>query len=150
LTRRKFIDVLKWAWIVVVLLGAGWYFYRHYQEISQYLGTISIIRLILCFLLLMAGKLALSDISRLSLKKVYYSMPYSEALTITSHPAGKVSPGRYLAFCGKVWSLQGKRHFHKKYHPGDGDRKFVAAIVRRYCGRGCFSGFKQGNCLSIH
>jgi uncharacterized membrane protein YbhN (UPF0104 family) len=110
LTRRKFIDVLKWAWIVVVLLGAGWYFYRHYQEISQYLGTISIIRLILCFLLLMAGKLALSDISRLSLKKVYYSMPYSEALTITTvTQLGKYLPGGIWHFAGKfgVYRVKG-------------------------------------------
>ncbi len=110
MTRRKFIEILKWVWIVVVLLGAGWYFYRHYQEISQYLGTISITRLVLCFFLLLAGKFALSDISRLSLKKINYPMPYTEALTITTvTQLGKYLPGGIWHFAGKfgVYKLKG-------------------------------------------
>jgi hypothetical protein len=106
-TRRKFIEILKWVWIVVVLLGAGWYFYRHYQEISQYLGTISITRLVLCFFLLLAGKFALSDIARLSLKKINYSMPYTEALTITT----VTQLGKYLP--GGIWHFAGKFGFYK-------------------------------------
>jgi len=106
-TRRKLIEILKWVWIAAVLLGAGWYFYRHYQEISPYLGTISIGRLIICFLLLLAGKLAISDISRLSLKKITYDMPYTEALAITA-----VSQlGKYLP--GGLWHLAGKFGFLK-------------------------------------
>ncbi len=106
MTRRKLIEILKWVWIVVVLIGAGWYFYRHYQEISQYLGTISVTRLIFCFLLLLAGKLALSDISRLSLKKINYAMPYTEALTITTvTPAGQISSRRHLAFRRQIRRL---------------------------------------------
>lgn len=110
MTRRKIIELLKWVWIVVVLLVAGWYFYRHYQEISQYLGTISITRLVLCFLLLLAGKLAISDISRLSLKKINYSMPYTEALTITTvTQLGKYLPGGIWHFAGKfgVYRVKG-------------------------------------------
>ncbi len=102
MNRRKLIDILKWAWIALVLLGAGWYFYRHYQEISQYLGTLSIARLALCFLLLLAGKLAISDIARLSLKKIAYAMPYTEALTITT----VTQLGKYLP--GGIWHLAGK------------------------------------------
>jgi len=106
-TRRKVIEILKWVWIAAVLLGAGWYFYRHYQEISQYLGTISVVRLIACFLLLLAGKMAISDISRMALKKINYSMPYSEALAITT-----VSQlGKYLP--GGLWHLAGKFGFLK-------------------------------------
>ena len=107
MTRRKLIDVLKWVWIIVVLLGAGWYFYRHYQEISQYLSTISITRLAFCFLLLLVGKLTLSEISRLSLKKINYSMPYHEALTITA----VTQLGKYLP--GGIWHFAGKFGFYK-------------------------------------
>lgn len=107
MTRRRLIEILKWAWIAAVLLGAGWYFYRHYQEISRYLGSISVIRLIVCFLLLLAGKLAISDISRLSLKKINFAMPYTEALAITT-----VSQlGKYLP--GGLWHLAGKFGFLK-------------------------------------
>ena len=110
MTRRKLIEFLKWVWIVVVLLGAGWYFYRHYQEISQYLGTISVTRLVFSFILLLAGKLAISDISRLSLKKINYSMPYTEALTITTvTQLGKYLPGGIWHFAGKfgVYRVKG-------------------------------------------
>lgn len=110
MTRRKIIDILKWLWIVIVLLGAGWYFYRHFQEISQYLGTISITRLILCFLLLLTSKLVLSDISRLSLKKINYSIPYTEAMTITAvTQLGKYLPGGIWHFAGKfgIYKVKG-------------------------------------------
>ena len=108
--RHKIINFLKWVWIIVVLLGAGWYFYRHYQEISQFLETISPMRLIACFFLLLIGKLALADISRLSLKKVGYLMPFKEALTITSvTQLGKYLPGGIWHFAGKygVYKVKG-------------------------------------------
>lgn len=100
--RKKLVDALKWLWIIAVLAGAGWYFYRHYQEISAYLGTLSIPRITLCFLLLLAGKLLLSDVARLSLKKTDWKMPYPEALAITSFTQlGKYLPGGIWHFAGK-------------------------------------------------
>ena len=115
MTRRKIIEILKWVWIALVLLGAGWYFFRHYQEISQYLVSISITRLILCFLLLLAGKLTISDISRLSLMKINYKMPYTEALSITTvSQLGKYLPGGIWHFAGKFGFLKIKGISTKK------------------------------------
>jgi glycosyltransferase 2 family protein len=110
LKRSKFIDILKWVWIVVVLFGAGWYFYQHYLDISQYLDTVVIPRLLLSFGLLFIAKLLLSDVARLSLRKINYSMPYTEAMTINSiTQLGKYLPGGIWHFAGKfgIYKVKG-------------------------------------------
>jgi len=99
---KNLVNYLKWFWIVAVLGGAGWYFYSHFQEISGYLSTLSISRIILSTFLFLVGKFLLSDITRLSLKKVGRHIPYSEAFSITSvTQLGKYLPGGIWHFAGK-------------------------------------------------
>jgi hypothetical protein len=99
---KKLINYLKWFWIIAVLGGAGWYFYTHFQEISGYLATLSISRIILSTFLFLVGKFLLSDITRLSLKKVNRNIPYGEAFSITSiTQLGKYLPGGIWHFAGK-------------------------------------------------
>lgn len=100
--RKKLTAIIKWVWIAAVLAAAGWYFYSHYLEISTYLGTLSIPRILLSALFLLAGKLLLSDITRLSLKKVGWNISYRDALSITSvSQLGKYLPGGIWHFAGK-------------------------------------------------
>ena len=99
---KKLINYLKWFWIIAVLAGAGWYFYSHFQEISGYLSTLSISRVLISTILFLVGKFLLSDITRLSLKKVDRIIPYSEAFSITSvTQLGKYLPGGIWHFAGK-------------------------------------------------
>ena len=107
---KKLVNFLKWLWVAVVLVGAVWYFYSHFQEISGYLSTLSISRILLSIFLLFIGKFLLSDITRLSLKKVDWVIPYSEALSITSiTQLGKYLPGGIWHFAGKfgVYKVKG-------------------------------------------
>jgi hypothetical protein len=107
---KKLINYLKWFWILAVLAGAGWYFYTHFQEISGYLSTLSISRILISTLLFLAGKFLLSDITRLSLKKVGRAIPYSEAFSITSiTQLGKYLPGGIWHFAGKfgIYKIMG-------------------------------------------
>lgn len=91
---KNLVNLLKWIWLAVVLAGAGWYFYSHFQEISGYLATLSIPRILLSAGLLLIGKALLSDITRLSLNKVDWVIPYKEAFSITSiTQLGKYLPG---------------------------------------------------------
>lgn len=105
--RGKLLDILKWVWIVAVLGGATWYFYRNYQEISGYLETISLPRIALSVFLLVISKMALSDLTRFSLKKVGTSIEYKDAFTITSI----TQLGKYLP--GGVWHIAGKFGIYK-------------------------------------
>ncbi len=105
--RKKILDILKWAWFVAVIVGAGYYFKRNYQEISNYLETISIGRVFLSVLLVLIGKFVLPDLTRISLKKIGYSISYKEALTITSI----TQLGKYLP--GGIWHVAGKFGMYK-------------------------------------
>jgi hypothetical protein len=99
---KKLVNYLKWFWIIAVLAGAGWYFYTHFQEISGYLTTLSISRILISTILFLVGKFLLSDITRLSLKKVGRVISYSEAFSITSvTQLGKYLPGGIWHFAGK-------------------------------------------------
>ena len=99
---KKLINYLKWFWIIAVLAGAGWYFYTHFQEISGYLSSLSLSRILISTILFLVGKFLLSDITRLSLKKVSRIIPYSEAFSITSvTQLGKYLPGGIWHFAGK-------------------------------------------------
>ena len=106
-TRKKLLEALKKLWFAAVIVGAGYYFYRNYREISVYLETISLIRVGLSVLLVIIGKLALSDITRFSLKKVGCGIAYKDALTITS----VTQLGKYLP--GGIWHVAGKLGIYK-------------------------------------
>lgn len=105
--RKKILDVLKWVWFVAVLIGAAYYFKRNYQEISGYLKTISLGRVGLSVLFLFLGKFTLSDLTRISLKKVDHDIDYKDALTITS----VTQLGKYLP--GGIWHVAGKFGIYK-------------------------------------
>jgi hypothetical protein len=105
--RNKILNVLKWVWFVAVILGAGYYFYKNYQKISVYLETISAWRIALSFVFLFLGKFALSDLTRLSLKKIDVDLDYKDALTITSI----TQLGKYLP--GGIWHVAGKFGIYK-------------------------------------
>jgi len=105
--KKKFLEIIKWLWIVLVICGAGYYFYKNYQDISGYLESISVIRLLGSFALLLVGKLALSEMTRFSLKKIDVNIDYTNALTITS----VTQLGKYLP--GGIWHIAGKFGIYK-------------------------------------
>lgn len=110
LNRKKFISILKWSWITVVVLAAGWYFYTRYQEIAAYLSTLSMARLALSLLILFIGKFIVAEITRISLSRVGVRVGFFEALTITFvTQLGKYLPGGIWHFAGKfgVYKLKG-------------------------------------------
>jgi len=102
LSRKKVINILKWVWLLAVLAFAGWYLVTHFQEIRENLKAVSAERLVLSVFLLFIGKFFLSDLTRLSLKKVNWKMEYTDALSVTSvTQLGKYLPGGIWHFAGK-------------------------------------------------
>ena len=100
--RKKVLDAAKWIWFIAVIIGAGYYFKRNYQDISGYLESVSVTRVVLSFLFVFIGKFVLSDLTRISLKKIGYTISYKDALTITSI----TQLGKYLP--GGIWHVAGK------------------------------------------
>ena len=102
MNRKKIVDILKWVWLFAVLSFAGWYLITHFQEIRANLRTVSTWRLLLSVFLVFIGKFLLSDLTRLSLKKVNWKMDYTDALSVTSvTQLGKYLPGGIWHFAGK-------------------------------------------------
>ena len=104
---KKLLNLLKWVWAIAVIAGALYYFFKNYQDISVYLKTISLSRVLLSFVMLFIGKFTLSEITRVSLRKVGYSITYPEALSITS----VTQLGKYLP--GGIWHVAGKFGIYK-------------------------------------
>ena len=105
--RKKILDILKWVWFVAVIIGAAYYFHRNYNNISGYLETISLGRVGLSIVIILLGKFALSDLTRISLGKIDYKIDYKDALTITSI----TQLGKYLP--GGIWHVAGKFGMYK-------------------------------------
>ena len=110
MNRNKIIEIVKWVWLIAVLGGTGWYIYRNFREIGNYLANVSAFRLLISILLLFIGKFVLADMTRLSLKKADCEVSYKEALSINSvTQLGKYLPGGIWHFAGKfsVYKLKG-------------------------------------------
>ena len=110
MNRNKFLNVLKWVWILAVIVGAGWYLFDHFQEISEYLNSMSVFRLMVSFILMLIGKLVISDFTRLSLNQVAWPTSYADALSVTAvTQLGKYLPGGIWHFAGKfgVYKFRG-------------------------------------------
>ena len=105
--RKKILDVLKWVWFAAVIIGAAYYFHRNYNVISGYMETISLGRVGLSVVIVLLGKFALSDLTRISLRKIDYKIDYKDALTITS----LTQLGKYLP--GGIWHVAGKFGMYK-------------------------------------
>ena len=107
---KKIVNVLKWVWLAVVIVGAAYYFSRNYQEVSQYLKTVSIPRLVLGFLAVLISRLFQSDFTRTSVKKAGVFLSFKDALAISSMTQmGKYLPGGVWQFASKfgVYHLRG-------------------------------------------
>ena len=107
---NKVVNVLKWVWLAIVIVGAAIYFAKNYQEVAQYLKTVSIPRLVLGFLAVLISRLFQADFTRTSVKKEGVTLSFKDALAISSMTQmGKYLPGGVWQFASKfgVYRLRG-------------------------------------------
>lgn len=104
---KKLINIVKWFWVAAVLAGAGYYLFRNFGQISSYLKTVSVWRMLVSFLLIVLGKLILADFTRLSLRRIGYSINFPDAVNIS----GMTQLGKYLP--GGVWQFASKLGVYK-------------------------------------
>jgi len=100
--KDKIIQVFKWVWIAIVFVGAAVYLHKHYQEIAVHFREIAAWRLVIAFVMLIAGKMTLADLSRWSAAGEGWTPPYSKMLTVSAvTQLGKYLPGGIWHFVGK-------------------------------------------------
>jgi len=113
--KKKILQILKWVYLTVLLVGAGWYLSQNYADVKAVLKKISLQNIVLCALSLIAGKLVLADVTRLSLKKNGDYIDYKEAFAITSiSQLGKYLPGGIWHFVGKFGIYKARSIDNKK------------------------------------
>ena len=107
---KKFLPVLKWIWIVIVAVGAIYYFNEKYSEVSLYLKDTSFTRLLISFILLIFSKVVQADFTRMSLKKADHAVSFKDSLyTSLTTQMGKYIPGGVWQFASKfgVYRIRG-------------------------------------------
>lgn len=105
--KNKILKIVKWLWVVAVIVFVGVYFFQHLPEEMQYLRTIRIPNVIFSVLLLIVGKLAVVELARQSVKRGKWTPSYLQMLSIvTISQLGKYIPGGIWHFAARINSYK--------------------------------------------
>ena len=100
--KKRFAQVLKWAWLVLVFGGVIYYLVKNLSSILKYLQLLSPQNLMLSAVLLILGKLALVELSRLSLRGQAWYPSFKQMFYINS----QMQLAKYLP--GGIWHFVGR------------------------------------------
>jgi glycosyltransferase 2 family protein len=100
--KKQFVQVLKWAWLVLVFGGVIYYLFKNYSSILKYLRLLSPQYLVLSAIFLIIGKLALVELSRLSLHGQGWNPSFKQMFYINS----QMQLAKYLP--GGIWHFVGR------------------------------------------
>ncbi len=113
--KNKFIDILKWAWMVVVLAAGVYYVVRNYQSALDYLGTIKTSGLVLSTLFIIISRLLNVDLIRESVKEVGWKPKKLEMFALISiTQLGKYVPGGVWQFAARFGAYKSNQLTVKK------------------------------------
>lgn len=100
--NRRWIDVAKWVWIVLVSGGVIYYLSKNHQVLLEHLGKVSIAYLLLSMVLLVIGKLLLTRLSLQSILGQAWQPGFAKMFYINS----MMQLAKYLP--GGVWHFVGR------------------------------------------
>ena len=105
--KNKILKVLKWLWVIAVVVFVSVYFYKHLPEEIQYLKTIRIINIFLSVLFLFFGKLLVVEMARQSVERSGWSPSFKQMFPIvTISQLGKYVPGGIWHFAARINSYK--------------------------------------------
>jgi hypothetical protein len=102
LKKQQFMQVLKWAWLVLVFGGVVYYLFKNFSTILKYLRLLSPQYLALSAVFLIIGKLALVELSRYSLHGQGWNPSFKQMFRINS----QMQLAKYLP--GGIWHFVGR------------------------------------------
>lgn len=105
--KKKILGIVKWLWLILVLAAAGYYFYRHQEEVINLIKQIDYWRIILSLILLLIGKAFLVILVKYSVNCEGWYPTYPEILGVY----GLSSLGKYLP--GGIWHFVGRFGVYK-------------------------------------
>lgn len=105
--KKKILGIVKWFWLILVLVAAGYYFYQHQDEVINLLIEIDVWRIVLSLILLLIGKAFLVKLVQYSVNCEGWYPKYPEILGVY----GLSSLGKYLP--GGIWHFVGRFGIYK-------------------------------------
>lgn len=105
--KKKILSIVKWLWLILVFMAAGYYFYRHQDQVIDLLKQIELWRIALSLILLLIGKAFLVKLVQYSVNCEGWNPTYLEILGVY----GLSSLGKYLP--GGIWHFVGRFGVYK-------------------------------------
>ena len=101
--KQRILQAAKWAWIFLVLLGAGYYFYQRKTEVLELIQTISLPQILISALLLLLGELFIALLIHFSIRAEGFHQPFIKTVGLYGTTAlGKYIPGGVWHFLGRI------------------------------------------------
>lgn len=111
--RARLIAVAKWAWLAVVVIGAGFVVARGWDDIVEAWATASLPLITAALLLTMLAKLFLAENARMAAAATGFVMRYLDAARLYNlSQLGKYLPGSIWQFIGRAAAY---RHLGANY-----------------------------------
>ncbi|NLW71524.1 MAG: hypothetical protein GXY37_01370 [Chloroflexi bacterium] len=100
--KNRFLSVVKWLWLLLVIAGAIYYFYDHQEEITRLISELSPLRIASSLGLLLLGKALIVLLVQFSIKTEGWDQNFSRTIGLY----GITSMGKYIP--GGVWHFVGR------------------------------------------
>jgi hypothetical protein len=104
---QRLILIAKWAWITVLVVGAGWYISQNFSDVAAELGNISPLRILASLSLLFTGRLLIIQLARSAVSAVGQQQAYNRML----HKVALSELGKYLP--GGIWHFVGRTGYYR-------------------------------------
>ena len=100
--KNKIIEIIKWLWLVLVLAGASYYFYKNWNSVSLLVSQIKLWRILLSLLLIIIGKAFIVLFMKFSVNAEGWHPEYIKLMGLY----GLSGLGKYIP--GGVWHFVGR------------------------------------------
>jgi uncharacterized membrane protein YbhN (UPF0104 family) len=102
LKNSKFLNIIKWVWVIAVIAGGIYYVIKNYVPSIQYLQSINVSNLVLSFFLIVIVRLLNVDLVQRSLILIGWKPNFKLAFSLVSlSQIGKYVPGGFWQFVAR-------------------------------------------------
>jgi uncharacterized membrane protein YbhN (UPF0104 family) len=110
LKNNKFLNIIKWVWVVAVVAGGIYYVIKNYVPSIQYLQSINVSNLVLSFFLIVIVRLLNVDLVQRSLILIGWKPNFKLAFSLVSlSQLGKYVPGGFWQFVARFGAYKGNQ-----------------------------------------
>lgn len=108
--KNHWLEIVKWAWLVLVVAGGIYYVVRNYQQALEYLRSVRLTGLLLSVFFITISRLLNVDLIRESVKEVGWKPGWKEMFSLVSlTQLGKYIPGGIWQFAARFGAYRSNK-----------------------------------------